>query len=324
MDRHHHTWWLRSRFARYLVTRDPRAASSRPVRRADPEVLVWELDEWLRTEPTKLRGMLDELDGAGIHRLDRGRRSDAVPRDPLRERLELAFRSGALVGFELLDLQLPARLHDAPPPEEAPASGPSWFELRVVWDDTGDPVSGLALVIEAPGGGTTMRQTDAQGKLRIDTVYGDACEARSRADGTPLAECASFVRLGDQEVPEEQRGRALHRRAPKAIAVIDRHKVREGETLESIAKNAGLTWQKLAKFNWGTEEPKAVNRHLHNDVGCTRRTKDKKNYLFSAHDDPGIIFVPRPWSLKHLSVAMEHTIRVVYEEYPQVAFLWSA
>ena len=52
-----------------------------------------------------------------------------------------------------------------------------------------------------------------------------------------------------------------------------------GDTLESIAKSAGLTWQKLAKFNWGSDDPKEVNRNLSHYVGCSRKTKDKKNYL---------------------------------------------
>jgi len=324
MGRNLPTWRLRGAFASYVVTRYVRAAGLEGAPRAHPEVLIGELDEWLRRDRPKLRAMLEELDGAGVHQLALPRRGAAGVRDPLRDRLEAAFRTGALVGFELLEKRLLAR-SDVPLPEPAPGPEPepTWFELCVVWDDTGDPVSGLPLVIQPAQGGSTMRETDSKGRIRLETVHGDMCEARSKWDGLTLAEVAAFVGTGEPAIPEDERGRGPRRPAPRAIAGIEHHKVREGETLDTIAKAAGLTWQQLAKFNWKTDEPKAVNRHLANDVGCSRRTKDKRNYAFSSEDHPGIIFVPRPWRLQRLGVAVEHTLRVRREEYPNVEFEWS-
>ncbi len=324
MGRNLATWRLRGAFASYVVTRYVRVAGLQGAPRAHPEVLVGELDDWLRRDRPKLRAMLEELDGAGVHQLALPRRG-AASRDPLRARLEAAFRTGALVGFELVEPRLLAR-SDVPLPEPAPGPEPepTWFELRVMWEDTGDAVSGLPIVIQPSEGGTTMRETDSDGRIRLENVYGTMCEARSKWDGLTLADVAAFVGTGEPPIPEDQRGQGPRRQAPRAVAGIERHKVREGETLESVAGAAGLTWQQLAKFNWKTDDPKAVNRHLASDVGCTRRTTDKKNYVFSNDDDPGIIFVPRAWKLPRLGVAAEHVIRVRYEEYPRIAFLWSA
>ncbi len=318
------TWRLRGAFASYVVTRYVRAAGLQGAPRAHPEVLVGELDEWLRRDRPKLQAMLEELHGAGVHQLALPRRGAAASRDPLRARIEAAFRTGALVGFELIEPRLLARsdvpLEKAPP---GPEPEPTWFELRVLWEDTGDAVSGLPIVLQPSEGGSTMRETDSDGRIRLENIYGTMCEARSKWDGLTLADVAAFVGTGEPPVPEDQRGKGPTRRAPRAIAGIERHKVRDGETLETVAGAAGLTWQQLAKFNWGTDDPKAINRHLANDVGCTRRTQDRKNYLFSGDDHPGILFVPRPWRLPRLGVAAEHVLRIRHEVYPQREFEWS-
>src|SRR5688572_27924605 len=84
---------------------------------------------------------------------------------------------------------------------------------------------------------------------------------------------------------------------PEATAIeytpFVEHRVRAGETLASIAQTHGLTWQDLTKFNFGTDVPREVNRYLHEVVGCTKRTKDGKNYRFSDSDVPGIIYIPK-------------------------------
>ncbi len=96
----------------------------------------------------------------------------------------------------------------------------------------------------------------------------------------------------------------------KVITVVKVHKVQTGETLESIAKANGLPWQVLAKFNWGTSVPEEIDRHLRDDVGCTKKTKDRKNYIFDSSDDPGLIYIPKPFSVKSLGTRKTHVIRV--------------
>jgi len=96
----------------------------------------------------------------------------------------------------------------------------------------------------------------------------------------------------------------------RRIARIDEHKVQTGETLESLASSAGLTWQQLAEFNWDTSVPEQVNEHLRDDVGCTQRTADGNNYVFSSEDEPGIIYIPQPWTQEGLATEACHTFRV--------------
>jgi len=94
------------------------------------------------------------------------------------------------------------------------------------------------------------------------------------------------------------------------IAEIIVHKVKTGETLEGLAKANGLTWQMLAHFNWGTSKPDEINTHLRFSVGCTTKTKDRKNYMFDDSDNPGLIYIPKPLYLKNLSTKRTHILRV--------------
>ena len=93
------------------------------------------------------------------------------------------------------------------------------------------------------------------------------------------------------------------------ISFVD-HRVRAGETLASIAEEHGITWRELALFNFHTAVPREVNRYLHEYVGCTRRTKDGKNYVFSDHDVPGIIHIPEHAEPLVLATGKQHRIRV--------------
>jgi hypothetical protein len=94
------------------------------------------------------------------------------------------------------------------------------------------------------------------------------------------------------------------------IARVEPYKVTSRDTLDSIAKANGMTWKQLARFNWGTDVPREINRYLRDRVGCTKKTKDGKNYVFDDSDDPGIVYIPHPWGLSGLACKQVHTIRV--------------
>jgi hypothetical protein len=72
---------------------------------------------------------------------------------------------------------------------------------------------------------------------------------------------------------------------------LARHRVRGGESLESLAGECGCTWQDLAVLNFGTEDPDEVNWYLENYVGCTK--KAGALYGFCDSDEPGIIRLPK-------------------------------
>ncbi len=95
----------------------------------------------------------------------------------------------------------------------------------------------------------------------------------------------------------------------KKIVKVKEYKVADGDTLDSIAKQAGMTWQELAKFNWGTNAPKEINNFMRNKVGCRKKANDGVNYIFTSKDTPGIVYIPEVKELEFASSA-EHTIKV--------------
>jgi hypothetical protein len=103
-----------------------------------------------------------------------------------------------------------------------------------------------------------------------------------------------------------------------------RHRVRAGDTLESLAERANMTWHDLAKFNFDTDEPKRVNKALRSQVGCTRKTKDGKNYVFDDSDEPGIVFIPQKLERRRASTGQAHTLRVRRVTLPVRLFLFSS
>ena len=97
---------------------------------------------------------------------------------------------------------------------------------------------------------------------------------------------------------------------PAIIASVQEHKVKTGETLAMLASNNGLSWEALARFNWGVSTPAEINEALRDKVGCTKKTQDGKNYLFDDSDDPGIVYIPKPWNESALASGQPHIIRV--------------
>ena len=92
-----------------------------------------------------------------------------------------------------------------------------------------------------------------------------------------------------------------------------------GDTLATIAANqcpagAGLTWEDVAEFNWGTREHLEVNRMLAETVGCNRPV-DAGNagntVLNPAKGLPGQqLAIPEPWTAPNLASDKTHRITV--------------
>src|SRR3712207_7590937 len=52
------------------------------------------------------------------------------------------------------------------------------------------------------------------------------------------------------------------------LARLVKYKVSDGETLESVAEANGISVNELTQFNWGTTDPKEIQKRLFLDVGC--------------------------------------------------------
>ena len=79
---------------------------------------------------------------------------------------------------------------------------------------------------------------------------------------------------------------------PAGARASRQHRVRDGESLDSIARANGMTWQELARFNFGTDVKQEVSRQLYSKAGCRKPTADGRSYIFTSQDSPGLIQIP--------------------------------
>jgi hypothetical protein len=89
---------------------------------------------------------------------------------------------------------------------------------------------------------------------------------------------------------DEAESSSINPRVYLGTAHLVRYKVRTGDRLETLAAACGCTWQELAKLNWGTDVPDAINWYLENYFVC--KQKIGENYVFSDEDEPGILLLP--------------------------------
>ena len=71
------------------------------------------------------------------------------------------------------------------------------------------------------------------------------------------------------------------------------HKVRNGDSWESLARINRIKVGDLIFTNFKTRNPAEINWYLRHFVGCVQPTVDRRNWMFSSGADPGIIHIPR-------------------------------
>lgn len=296
-------------------TEDVWIAERRSVPRGDrvipiaPAEACWQLGGWFGS--TSGSGTLLAICQALGEPVNHGARASA---DELLSRVRAALRGGDLVAYRMPPVLLgtSAAKLAVEQKREAPREALTWVEVVFVWADDGRPVPGLKIEITPPGQAAIAKQADGSGKVRLDSIQAGSCRVTSSFEGVKAAECVSFVELGEPPEPPEGSPRPKKRRddrpAPRAVALLRPYRVRAADTLAGVAAAVGLTWQQLAKFNWGVSDPEGVNQHLRDDVGCWQKTGE--NYVFSDFDDPGVIVLPRPWSITGLSTEDTHYVQV--------------
>lgn len=233
-----------------------------------------------------------------------------------------AVARGELTLFLLPEAAIPGSGGVAAPPLAA-SKETTWVEFVVVWAHDGSPVAGLSLDVQLPGRAEAPNTTDADGRIRFDGIKSGVCRVSSSYVDRRASDCVNFAGRGELESSAGARDEKKGTPRPKAVALLQAHRVRRTDTLESLAASVGLTWQALARFNWGTDSPDGVNDHLRDDVGCWAKTEDGKNYVFSDFDDPGIVVLPRAWSVGGLPTADSHTLRVERLPPPLRFMTWS-
>ncbi|TWT44672.1 hypothetical protein RAS1_10870 [Phycisphaerae bacterium RAS1] len=206
----------------------------------------------------------------------------------------------------------------------------SWFRIRVVDNETGEPIPGIELKITQPNGQTVDCTTRPDGVAQVDFIDHGTCEVLCDLTAARLEETYAFIGFGREPLayvegdqaadeapkpltpnPDLTRSVTHGPRKGRFIANIEAYKVQTGDTLKSLAEGVGLTWQQLAIFNWGTAVPDEINLRLCDEVGCTHK-RDGVNYSFDASDDPGIVYLPtQTWaSGSAIETDTEHVVRV--------------
>lgn len=212
---------------------------------------------------------------------------------------------------------------NAPPPELSTTSGlnaahaatqTGWIKFQVVHHATGEPFAGVRLAVRTPGGLEVFVVTDGAGRAGVSDIEPGECSVWCPLEHARLAQTVAFV--GMRAPATQGAGTAEPLRQPHEaaeaewIAHIVEHRVQTGESLASVAASHDMSWKELAEFNWGTASPDQVNEHLRDEVGCTEKTPDGFNYRFTSEDEPGLLYVPKPWSQAGLATEQTHVIRV--------------
>ncbi len=95
-----------------------------------------------------------------------------------------------------------------------------------------------------------------------------------------------------------------------------KYKVKDGDTLESVASAAGVTVSQLTLYNWGTAKTAEVNRALFEIVGARKKPDGSTYYQFSGKDKDatrgttGELLKPVAWTKQGLGLDRQHAISV--------------
>lgn len=206
-----------------------------------------------------------------------------------------------------------AQEDSAAPVQRTPVTR-TWVGFKIVDEKTGDPVSSVRLKVQLPDGVEEFFTTSAAGTVRIDDIIPGTCEVSCDLTGATMQDSYEFKGEGEPAKPGPNDkvwpSKGISGSSLKRIVLIERHKVKDGESILSLATAAGLKWQALAKFNWGTDVPTEINKHLVDDNGIWKPTKDGKNFSFTSTDHPGIMFIPKKWEKTGLGTGKEHVFKV--------------
>jgi hypothetical protein len=197
----------------------------------------------------------------------------------------------------------------APPPKQKKLT---WIEVQVFNDVTKKPYPWVRMTMRLPTGEENYYTTDGDGTFRVDDIEPGSCDVWCDLHNAQITDTLHFVGDGKPAGPPpgQSNGRRGGDTGIKRIAEITEHKVKKGESIASLAEQAGMKWQELAYFNWGTSVPDEINKNLHDKVGCSKKTRDGKNYMFDDTDKPGIMLIPKKWSKEGLATGQTHPFRV--------------
>lgn len=223
---------------------------------------------------------------------------------------------------------------DVEPADVGPATTDTrshWVALKIVDDDSAEPIEDLDLVVVLPDHSEHRPTTDSSGRVELRSATAGSCDVRSHAVGEYFMHCSSFVGFGPafKRAPTPTatravipRGRPCRADGERALLDVLAYHVRDGDTWDSIAADHGVAPAALMRFNFDTADPSRIQVAMSEHLGCWRRDPDSGRLVFTADDDPGILLVPRPWQTS-VATGYEHTLRVRAVRAPARPYLFS-
>jgi LysM repeat protein len=184
----------------------------------------------------------------------------------------------------------------------------NWVSLQVLDDSSELPIEGIKLTLKSSSGETQDASSRTDGVTEFTNVPASGCVIECGWDGLTFDDVCSFVRPAYPASGQEEDYIKVQD-APKSIVRLETHRVKTGETLQSIADKAGLSEEELVFFNFGTTKKEEVNTCLVLMVGCTPMDEEGQEYIFDDSNEPGILYIPHKWE-RTLDLNMAHGVRV--------------
>lgn len=193
------------------------------------------------------------------------------------------------------------------------------FRLILLDQATGAPLANVRLMVTDPAGEVHRVSTNASGMVSFDGFRPGSCSVTSPQENARLEDtCSPAGPPSSKPVDTNHTGATAL--APTAlqpnggafvVAELTQHRVRTGDTLESIAQAYGTNAKQLALFNWGASDDQSVQEALQDYVGCSKRSPDGRRLQLDDADRPGVVYIAEPWQRAALATDAAHVIELV-------------
>lgn len=194
------------------------------------------------------------------------------------------------------------------------------IRFKFIDDSSGRPVKGITVKVTGGDGNFRTMRSDNAGEVTWNNLKPGACALSSDITGKWGPTLKNTLALSENRVSsitstdpipfEPPKDNTYDRRARYYLAKIKKHRVADGETLQSIAEENNMTFADLAYFNWGVYDNKKVFRCMRRDIGCSKPTKNRTDFHFQDSDTPGIVFIPEALSEENFPTGQTHVIKV--------------